>query len=268
MNQRHEDRSAVYLLRADEIGARRLRLVNDAYGPASRSMLLQSGLAEGSRVVEFGCGPGEMTTWLAAQVGSSGRVVAVDRSDAQLAIASGRCSSPWVDFHRADAASTGLEPGSFDLAYIRLLLMHVPQPERVLAHARELLRPGGMLCCEELVITSSFCDPPQPAQAELHQIALAMAATRGCDFDIGARLHSMLVDVGFSRVGASAHQPTSAAGASKHIESLSLRETIEFLEDPDEIARVTTVCDALARAADDPRVVYGQARMVQVWATA
>jgi hypothetical protein len=122
-----------------------------------------------------------------------------------------------------------------------------------------------VLCCEELVVTSSFCYPARPAQQELHRIALEMADARGCDFNIGCRLHQLLTDAGFVIAGASAHQPVSATDDSKHIEQLSLRETTQFLRDPEHIERVMRVVDALEAAADDPEVVYGQARMVQVW---
>lgn len=254
------------MMRRDDVGARRLRLVNDAYGPASRAVLRECGLREGARVVELGCGTGQMTTWLAEQVGSSGVVCAVDRSADQLDFAKRHCGErPWVTFHQADATATGLTANSFDLVFIRLLLMHVPEPDRVIAHARELLRPGGVLCCEELVLTSSFCYPAQSAQAELHQIALDMAGARGCDFDVGGRLHQLLTDAGFEIAGAGAHQPTSASDDAKHIEHLSLRETVQFLRDPEQIDRVMRVVDALEAAANDPAVVYGQSRMVQVW---
>ena len=207
-----------------------------------------------------------MTHWLAEQVGPSGAVSAVDRSAEQLDFARRHCGErPWVTFHQADASATGLASHDFDLVFIRLLLMHVPEPDRVIAHAHELLRPGGVLACEELVITSSFCYPTQPAQGELHRIALEMAAARGCDFDIGCRLHQLLTDADFEIVGAGAHQPTSATDDSKHIEHLSLRETLQFLRDLEQVERIIRVVDALEAAANDPRVVYGQSRMVQVW---
>src|SRR5690606_19532129 len=103
----------------------------------------------------------------------------------------------------------------------------------------------------------SFCYPPQSAQRELHAIALEMAAARGCDFDIGGRLHQLLVEAGFTMTGAGAHQPSSATDDAKHIEHLSLRETIPFLDDPERIEAVTRVVDALEAAANDPLVVYG-----------
>jgi SAM-dependent methyltransferase len=207
-----------------------------------------------------------MTRWLAEQVGPSGFVSAVDRSADQLDFAQRYCADQrQVTFHQADASDSGLAAHGYDLVFIRLLLMHVPEPARVIAHARELLRPGGILACEELVITSSFCYPQQPAQAELHRIALEMAAARGCDFDIGCRLHQLLADAGFELVGAGAHQPTSATDDAKHIEHLSLRETLQFIRDPEQVDRVIRVVDALEAAANDPTVVYGQSRMVQVW---
>lgn len=252
-----------YLMRRDDVGARRLRLVDRAYGSASRRLLRARGLQLGDRVVELGCGTGQMTAWLGERVGEAGRVVGIDRSAEQLGYARRRCQ-PWVELRSGDATDTGLARHSFDWVYARLLLMHLPEPERVVAHAFELLRPGGTLVCEELVISSSFCYPEQPAQAELHRMALTMARTRACDFDIGRRLHSLLRAAGFEAVDATAHQPTAASGESKHIEQLSFREALRALSDAD-MDDATKICDALEAAADDPRVVYGQSRMVQAW---
>lgn len=250
----------------DAVGERRLRLVDRAYGGASRRVLRRIGLDEGQRVVELGCGAGHMTCWLADQVGASGRVVAVDISREQLEHARRRCAErPWVDFVAADARDTGLAQGSFDVAFVRLLLMHLPEPERALEHCFELLRPGGVLLCEELVVSSSFCYPAQEAQADLHRMASAMAAARGCDFDVGRRLHELLPAVGFAEVQAGAHQPTASTGESKHIESLSFSETLRLISDPSEAERARAICSALSDAANDPQVVYGQSRMVQAW---
>jgi tRNA A58 N-methylase Trm61 len=57
----------------------RLReLAYEILEPYSQGFLIQSGLCEGLRVLEFGCGAGSMTPWLSQMVGMSGRVVALD----------------------------------------------------------------------------------------------------------------------------------------------------------------------------------------------
>ncbi|HEY1369718.1 MAG TPA: methyltransferase domain-containing protein [Gaiellaceae bacterium] len=50
-----------------------------------------------------------------------------------------------VEFAVADARDLELEDGSFDTVLFHTTLCHVPEPERALAEAHRVLRPGGTL---------------------------------------------------------------------------------------------------------------------------
>ena len=120
-----------YLLATGAKEVERLRLLEAAYGPQSQALLRRAGLREGMRVVEVGCGSGNVTCWLAAQVGAAGSAVGVDDSPAQVEQAHHQADArglPNVQFVVADAAGPGLPPASFDLAYCRLVLVHVHRP--------------------------------------------------------------------------------------------------------------------------------------------
>jgi hypothetical protein len=62
---------ARYLLATGAQEVERLRLLEEAYGPQSQALLRRASLREGLRVVEVGCGSGNVTCWLAAQVGAA-----------------------------------------------------------------------------------------------------------------------------------------------------------------------------------------------------
>src|SRR5262245_32095960 len=150
-----------YALATGEAADYRLRILHALYGPGTRRVLLESGLRGGMRVADLGCGVGMVTGLLAELVGPDGHVVGIDSSGAQLAQARehlkivGRNSS----FVEASAVDTGLPPGSFDLVYCRFLLIHLPEPERALREMRALLKPGGILVCEDGDLTSSCSEP-------------------------------------------------------------------------------------------------------------
>jgi len=260
--------STTYLLEVGARGADRLALIHDIYGPTSQRLLSQLDL-RGKRVLELACGTGTMTRFLAEKVGADGHVVGLDSSEAQLSAARAHCAGmPNVEWVRADAADTDLPHGTFDVVYLRLLLMHVPEPLRVLLHAQSLLREGGVVVCEEAAVDSTFTDPPVPEQRELHALANQMARGRGCDFNVARRLSSLVLAAGFTQLAASAHQPLYASGPQKLLEVASFAEALTHWRDapPDTQARGRAVVDALRTAALDDECAYGLSMMIQVHA--
>ena len=69
----------------------------------------------------------------------AGRVVGVDASASQLALA--RARVPQAELVQADARATGLERGAFDVVFCRFVLMHLPDPGVAAAELLALARP-------------------------------------------------------------------------------------------------------------------------------
>jgi SAM-dependent methyltransferase len=151
-----------YVLATGEAAAHRLGILHAVYGPGTRRLLLDAGLRRGMYVADLGCGVGMVTGLLADLVGPQGSVVGIDASGAQLAQARARLTTGRTNtgFVKASATDTGLPPGSFDLVYCRFLLLHLPEPERALREMRALLKPNGILVCEDGDLTSAGSEPP------------------------------------------------------------------------------------------------------------
>ncbi|ELY54086.1 methyltransferase type 11 [Natronococcus amylolyticus DSM 10524] len=108
----------------------------------------------GDVVLEFGCGSGTDALVAAVRVGDSGRVIGVDPVPEQLANAR-RCredvGAANVSLWRATAEAIPLEDGTVDVVLSNGALSLSPRPERALAEAGRVLRPGGRLAVSELV---------------------------------------------------------------------------------------------------------------------
>ncbi len=119
---------------------RRLESVNER-------LLAGAAPAPGERVLEIGCGTGATTAPLAAAVGMSGRVLAVDISAPMLAAARRRLEegSPQVRFLLADAATQRFERECFDLVVSRFGLMFFADPAAAFGNLLAASRRGGRL---------------------------------------------------------------------------------------------------------------------------
>jgi SAM-dependent methyltransferase len=87
-----------------------------------------AGIVPGARVVDLGCGPGTFLADLAERVGSLGRVAGVDDAEEAVRTAGALVEQLGlggrVDIVRARIENTGLDGGSFDVAFMRNVLVH------------------------------------------------------------------------------------------------------------------------------------------------
>jgi SAM-dependent methyltransferase len=91
------------------------------------------------RLLEVGCGWGELADWVARETGAE--VVAVDLSERMVELARER----GVDARIADVQALPFADGEFDCAVAAWMLYHVPDLDRGIAELARVLRPGGRL---------------------------------------------------------------------------------------------------------------------------
>jgi ubiquinone/menaquinone biosynthesis C-methylase UbiE len=111
-----------------------------------RQGLLESRVAPDGTIVDLGCGTGNLTLALLEQLGSEGRVLAVDFSSHMIGEARRKVRDSRVRWLVADASELPLNNADADDVICFSAWPHFPQPARVLAEVRRVLRPGGKLC--------------------------------------------------------------------------------------------------------------------------
>lgn len=184
-----------YIFQGGAGAAERLSSVNQILGVHSRSCLTEAGLRAGSHVIDVGCGTGEMTLWLAKTVGDGGSVVAIDPDPRQVAVTrrsleANGCGN--VALMVCGVPTDELPRETFDLAYVRLVLMHVREPEAALCSVIKTLKRGGTLVCEEATASSAFACPPSPVITRVGALFSALGQLSKADFDIGDRLFGLV----------------------------------------------------------------------------
>jgi SAM-dependent methyltransferase len=262
-------RAGTYVLATGEAADYRLRLLHDLYGPGTWRVLREAGLRPGMCVADLGCGVGTVTALLAALVGSRGHVVGVDASAAQIARAREQSKTGLdnTSFVEASATDTGLPTESFDLVYCRYLLMHLPEPELALREMWNLLKPNGVLVCEDGDLTSAGSQPPS-ALGAFADLFGRLGPVRGVDYTLGRRLFHMVRAAGFPEPEVTFNQPAVARGEKKRLLELSVAEAgPAFVEagliTSEELERTLV---EMRRLAEDETVLAVMPRVSQVWA--
>jgi SAM-dependent methyltransferase len=197
-----ETRTDSYLLGHSAAEVDHLVAQAEVYAPEAEELLDIIGLASGASAIDVGCGVLGILHLLTARVGPGGRVVGLDREPRLLDIARAQADERGitVELVEADATSTGLEAGSFDLVHARTLLLNVSDPDRVLGEMVWMARPGGVVAVQEPDSAGWVCDPPHPAWDSLRSAVTSAYRAAGKDFDIGRSTARLLRAAGLDDV--------------------------------------------------------------------
>lgn len=145
LRARHDDSQAFFAGAASEWEAMRGSLYGQSFNHAALLGLLPDDWV----VADLGCGTGALSAELAANVK---RVIGVDQSAAMLKAAKRRTEKlANVELRRGELEAIPVDTDTCDAALLVLVLTYVAQPERVLAEAARVLKPGGKLIVVDLL---------------------------------------------------------------------------------------------------------------------
>ncbi len=157
-------------------------------------------LAGGEKVIDVGCGLGQLARGMALRVGSRGAVIGVEQSADQLVVArklaEGAGEQRLVEFRQGEAGCLPLhdaEWGTFDVAHARYLLEHVPDPVAVVREMVRAVRPGGRIILEDDAHDIHRLWPEPSGFGRLWSAYLRTYERVGNDACVGHRLVSLLL---------------------------------------------------------------------------
>jgi ubiquinone/menaquinone biosynthesis C-methylase UbiE len=266
-----QDAGAVYALGSSQGESARLQRQAEELAADSAVLLDRVGLLAGQSAIDLGCGPRGVLDLLAERVAPAGRVVGLDSDPAHAAMAAEFAAGRGlggVEVITADARSTGLPPGSFDLVHARTLLVNLPAPAEVAAEMTRLARPGGWVACMEPDTEHALCYPPHPAFDRLHDIFTVAFRRNGGDPWIGRRVPELLRRAGLEQVEVEARVQMYPHGNSRRTIRLDLVQSMrpQVLEMGLATATELDELDAAARAhLDDSHTVVMSGLLFLTW---
>jgi ubiquinone/menaquinone biosynthesis C-methylase UbiE len=184
---------------AHESMVRNLRVQAEAIWPQERPIIAGYELQRGARVLDVGCGTGEVLLRLARERPYL-ELLGVDVHEPHLRHAregARALGAVNVEFRREDAFALDLPDDSFDLALCRHMLQAVPEPERVVAEMMRVTRPGGRLhlLCEDYGMI--HCEPcAVDADRFWREGPITLGGRTGTDLLVGRRAYSWLHALG------------------------------------------------------------------------
>ena len=190
--------ASTYVLGHADAEVRRLLLQARLYDPYTEHALRLAGLRPGMRVLDVGCGPGDVSFVAARLVGPQGSVIGIDAAADIIELAQARATEDGVRSVRFEQTTVGDlaldEP--VDAVIGRLILMHLPDPVATLRQLAGLVRPGGVIAFSEFDMTGARGVPDLPLWQTARDTIIETFTGLGLDPTFAATLPTLYRQAG------------------------------------------------------------------------
>jgi ubiquinone/menaquinone biosynthesis C-methylase UbiE len=198
MTTQAEIRAADYILGHEERELQRLARQASFYEEATADVFLRAGIRPGMRVLDLGCGAGDVALIAARLVGPTGAVIAIDRSSEAIRTTRLRAHAAGSWWLRAEQAEidryVAHEP--FDAIVGRFVLLYVADPAATLRSLLRSLRPGGIVALHEMDLPTVRSVPELPILHEMLRWIATAYERLGFELNMGSRLAQTYVRAG------------------------------------------------------------------------
>jgi len=171
-------RTTDYVFGHSDLEIERLQVQAAAIAGITRRLIGECNIQPDMRVLDIGCGAGDVSMLLAEAVGPSGLVVAIDCEARAIEITRSRAETAGHRNIKAVVTSVDDIPiaGPFDAALGRCVLVHQPDPVTMIRMATSAVRPGGVVAFHEFAAYQPNRFQALPSVALYDQVAAAMNA--------------------------------------------------------------------------------------------
>lgn len=166
----------------------------------TQHMLKDAGITTGMKVLDLGCGPGDVSLLAADLVGETGQVLGVDANPTVLELARARAQAAGlkqVTFRASNINELVLDQ-DYDAIVGRLILLYIPERAAVLRRLLAHLRPGGVVAFQEYDLDPEAHNvyPFSPLWDQYWPWVKQAFECSGAELRMGLKLPGTFVDAG------------------------------------------------------------------------
>jgi ubiquinone/menaquinone biosynthesis C-methylase UbiE len=188
-----------YVLGSSPRELSRLSLQAQIIEPITERLLRRLGIKEGLRVLDLGCGAGDVSMLAAEMVGPTGSVVGIDQSAEAIAKAKARVRDrgyQQISFYVSSVEEFSSDE-LFDVVIGRFVLMHQPSPSDFLRAARRHVHPGGCIAFHEVSVHHELYSLPRAPLFQRMAKLLRIGFSAFPSYDAAGRLleHFRMADL-------------------------------------------------------------------------
>ena len=209
-----------YVMGHDERERRRLALQASILNPFTEHLLRRAGISAGMRVLDIGCGVGDVSLLAARIVGRSGRITSLDFDARALEKLQERaCAEMLSNIECVEGNVHDWDSGArFDAVIGRHILIHSKDPLQVLRQSAGMLQPRGLAVFHEYDFSVMHrAWPPAPVRDRTMEV-FDRFFERTCFSNMGSRLWTLLVEAGFDNPDCRAEYPIDGGPESVYFE--------------------------------------------------
>src|SRR5262245_15723775 len=185
-----EPGAPLYVLGTSEVELQRLIDQSRFYGELTEDVLRRAGICTGMRVLDVGCGAGDVSLLVASLVGPTGSIIGIDRTPECVQLARARVASSQVadaTFLEGDLLQLTLSV-PVDAIVGRFVLLYLADPVSALRRLSRFGRPGGLMVFQEMDMTAARSAPPVPLYQTVVHWIIETFRRGGVEVDMGSRL--------------------------------------------------------------------------------
>jgi SAM-dependent methyltransferase len=187
-----------YALGHSEDELTRLSQQAQVYTPFTRTLFEEAGIGPGMRILDVGCGAGDVSFLAAQLVGPSGEVVGTDFSEKAVGWAAARARAreqATVKFQLGDPTLLEFEQ-PFDAVVGRFVLMYYPDPVAAVQKLFRHVRPEGIVVFQEFDMENIRSIPAAPTFDRAAAWVKKTLSATGTRINMGVELFSVFLAAG------------------------------------------------------------------------
>ena len=168
------------------------RLIKQAafFGDLTAHTLKLAGLGPGMRVLDVGCGAGDVSLLASSIVGPSGSVTGVDMNEDTVKATRARIAGAKISNVTIEAGDITKLPyaAEFDAVIGRLIVLYLGDPVAGMKAFRSYVKPGGVVYFQEFGQPQTTSVPPVPLYNQAREWVEAAFARGNIELYMGMRL--------------------------------------------------------------------------------